>query len=69
MAADKAKNYKQLVALIAQIETEDDAGIAGGEVNRSFDSSKITWQDHQTLFGLLNKIYKLEEYKKIAAGN
>ena len=39
MAREKAKTLKQLVALLAEIKNEDDAGVAGGEINWSFESS------------------------------
>ena len=69
MEREKAKTLKQLVALLAEIKNEDDAGVAGGEINWSFESEKITWQDHEMLYKILSKIYQLEEYKRIASGN
>lgn len=67
MTNAKALNYKQLVTQIAGIKTTDEAGAIGGQINRSFEAEKITANDFETLWELLNRLYNfIEKHEKAA---
>lgn len=51
--------YKKLVGMIASIETREDFNKASGEIDRAFQSEKITWKDNETLYKLMQKISDL----------
>ena len=59
MTNTTALNYKSLVKLITKANTQDELGAVGGQINRSFEADKITVSDFDTLWELLNKLYKL----------
>lgn len=46
------KGFKQLVAAIAGIESEEDRNYVCGEINLSFEHEKISWKDHEMLYQL-----------------
>ena len=50
------KTFKQLVVLISRISTEDDRSYALGEIDRSFEREKISWNDHEMLYQLACKV-------------
>lgn len=50
------KTFKQLVVLISRISTEDDRSYALGELDRSFEREKISWNDHEMLYQLACKV-------------
>lgn len=57
----KAKTYKQIIADIAAAETKDDLATAGGEIETSYQAEKITFNDLETLYKIINKLYKALE--------
>lgn len=57
MTDTKTYTFKQLVAMIAEIETEEDFNrVTCGAISRSFQHEKITWKDHETLWKLAEKV-------------
>ena len=50
------KTFKQLVALISEINSEDDRSYTLGEIDRSFEREKISWSDHDMLYQLACKV-------------
>ena len=50
------KTFKQLVQAISEIRTENDRLAVCGEINKSFEHDKITWKDHEMLYGLACRI-------------
>ena len=53
---NEMKSFKQLVQMIHDIETEDDRNKTWGEINKSFESDKITWKDHEMLYDLASMV-------------
>ena len=63
----KTYTFKQLVLLIAEIETEEDfQNVTGGAISRSFQAEKITYKDYEILWKLAEKVagYKTIEGRK-----
>ena len=50
------KTFKQLVALISEINSEDDRSYTLGEIDRSFEREKTSWSDHEMLYQLACKV-------------
>lgn len=50
------KNFKQLVAAISEINSEESRDYVCGEINRSFDREKITWAEHEMLYQIACKV-------------
>ena len=44
--------FKRLVYKIAAIKTEGDRNKCFAEIDKAFDSDKISWNDHETLYSL-----------------
>lgn len=64
------KNYKQLTAMIAEVKTSRAANETGAEIDKSFSADVITWNDHETLWALLGRIWphdKKTQYKNAVA--
>ena len=52
----QAKSFKQLVKVISEINSEDSFNAACGDIDRSFQAEKITWDDHELLYKLVSKV-------------
>ncbi len=52
----KARTFKQLVQLMSEANSEDDALNAAGQIDVSFQHDKINWNDHQMLYALVSKV-------------
>lgn len=48
--------FKKLVKMIAEINGTEDFDKACGEIDRAFQSEKITWADHEVLYTLMGKL-------------
>lgn len=48
--------FKQLVKLFSGVETEEDFYNATGEIGKSFENGKISWDDYQMLYNLSDKV-------------
>ena len=48
--------FKKFVKRIAGLTNSDEAMELWGEIDLAYQREKITWDDHQTLFALINKI-------------
>ena len=51
--------FKQLVKMINEIKAAEDAYEVWDNIDRSFEKEKITWDDHEMLYGLASKMWKL----------
>ena len=52
--------FKKLVYKIAAIKTEGDRSECFAEIDKAFDSDKITWNDHETLYSLAAAVVAAE---------
>ena len=53
----KTYTFKQLVAMIAEIETKDDFNnITCGAIAKSFEAEKISYKDYEMLWKLAEKV-------------
>lgn len=50
------KNFKQLVAAISEIDSEESRLYVFGEIDCSFDREKITWREHEMLYQIARKM-------------
>lgn len=48
--------FKKIVKQIAEIETTVEFDAACGAIDAAFQKEKISWDDHETLYGLLRFI-------------
>ena len=48
--------FKKFVKRIASLNTREQADSLWFEIDIAFQREKITWDDHQTLFVLINKL-------------
>ena len=48
--------FKKLVKAIAAIKTEDDRNSCFAQIDRAFDAEKISWDEHETLYGLASMV-------------
>ena len=48
--------FKKLVAKIVEIETMEQFNAVCGEVDKEFQSEKLSWKEHELLFALLGKV-------------
>ena len=54
------KTFKQLVGQLSEIKTKEDLWALCGEIDRSYQHEKITWNDHETLYKIINNVVKRE---------
>lgn len=54
--------FKKLVAIITEIETQQDLNHACGEIDRAYQSDKITAKDNELLYKLIGKISELKNF-------
>lgn len=48
--------FKQLVKRIHDIKTEEDRNEVFGQIDRSYDMEKISWNDHELLYDLASMV-------------
>lgn len=48
--------FKQLIRMLAEVETKADAWDVECEVKKSYEHDKITWADHELIYSLLGKL-------------
>lgn len=48
--------FKKIVAAIAEINTREDVDNVLGMIDTAFQHEKISWKDHEVLFGIVGKI-------------
>lgn len=53
--------FKSLVEELSKISSVDYANEVMGEIDNSFQAEKISWKDHETLYEIASKLYKLYE--------
>lgn len=53
--------FKKLVYKIAAIKTEGDRNECFAEIDKAFDSDKISWNDHETLYSLAAAVVAAED--------
>lgn len=46
------KVYKEIIGKFALVQTEEDLNEVCGDIDRAFQSEKITWQDNEQLYKL-----------------
>lgn len=51
-------SFKQLVKLFSEVITREDYDKAVSEIDQSFQNNKITWNDHELLYNLSDRIGK-----------
>ena len=56
----KFLTHKQLVKLLSEVKTTEDLWSFTHEVDMSFQHEKITWEDNETLYRIVNNIIKPE---------
>lgn len=54
-------SFKGLVEELNKINSVDSANEVMGEIDNSFQAEKISWKDHETLYDIASKLYKLYE--------
>jgi len=59
MTNTKALNYKQIIEIISTIDSLEAFNTACGEIDISFQADKISWKDHEQLYKLVSRFYKL----------
>lgn len=48
--------YKAIIKAIAEATDKRELDTVAGEIDKSFEEEKITWNDHQTLRNIAEKI-------------
>lgn len=56
----KFLTFKQLVRLLSEVKTSEDLWNFTHEVDMSFQHEKITWEDNEALYRIVNNIVKRE---------
>lgn len=54
--------FKKLVALILEVETHDDLNHVCGEIDRAYQSDKISAKDNDLLYKMVSKISALNNF-------
>lgn len=54
-------SFKSLVEELNKINSIESANEVMGEIDNSFQVEKISWKDHETLYDIASKLYKLYE--------
>ena len=54
------KTFKQLVVELSQVKSKDDLYNFCFNVDMSYQHNKITYQDNETLYTIVNKVVKRE---------
>ena len=48
--------FKKLVMAIAAIQNENDRDECFGQIDRAFEEERISFKDHELLYGLADKV-------------
>lgn len=51
--------FKKLVKAITEIRTKDDFNATCGMIDSAFQNEKLSWNDHELLYGLVSKLAPL----------
>lgn len=51
--------YKQIVKAISEAKTEEELERVMWDIDRSFEHEKITWNDHETLYTIASRLYRI----------
>lgn len=54
------KTFKQLISQLAEVRTKEELWALCGEIDGSYQHEKITWQDNETLYQIINHVVKRE---------
>lgn len=54
------KTFKQLVVELSNVRTKEDLYTFCGNVDMSYQHGKITYQDNETLYRIVNNVVKRE---------
>lgn len=49
--------FKKLVKELSKAQTKDDVRDIMGLIDRSWDTDKITWDDHEMLYDIASNLY------------
>lgn len=52
----KIRSFKELVKMVSQIESIDDIHEVEYEIKVSFENDKISWNDYEILYRIINFI-------------
>lgn len=56
----KYLTFKQLVKLLSEVKTAEELWGFMHEIDMSFQNGKITWEDNETLYRIINNVVKPE---------
>lgn len=57
---EKYKTFKQLISQLAEVRTKEDVWTLCGEVDQSYQHGKITYNDNETIYKIINHVVKRE---------
>ena len=57
---ENGKTFKQLVRQLAEVKTREDLWTLCGAIDWSYQHNKITCQDNETLYKIINHVVKRE---------